>query len=339
MLQYLLFLKVLLSVHYVEAMAQVGQDSNVGQFVEPYVGSYQVEDSCQFQLCGQEFTEEFGVGVSPSHGSCSGDCHDLAASLINNKFTKDFLWSKCSTMCSDKYNFSTFSDYKSRLSCMSSCFSLYSPLAPHHNLARYCIQASCPDHHHGDDSQQLHQLDCFSQCSSHVTRRVSSRDWEQWAKALTGQCQNDKSASGRFHRLQCADDAVWNNTISKVSHQEIDTISSHCRNEICLGNLGCARNCLEHLLEAAPQTERMSMWMTCSLSTECSPACSSADDCSLERLSCSDSCVENKIQRLRKLEEMTSSEQLAILANTSSTVSLAWLVLTSSLSFLKLSLL
>ena len=108
MLQYLLFLKVLLSVHYVEAITQVGQDANVGQFVEPYVGSYQVEDSCQFQLCGQEFTEEFGVGVSPSHGSCSGDCHDLAASLINNKFTKDFLWSKCSTMCSDKYNFSTF---------------------------------------------------------------------------------------------------------------------------------------------------------------------------------------------------------------------------------------
>ena len=108
MLQYLLFLKVLLSVHYVEAIAQVGQDSNIGQVVEPYVGSYQVEDSCQFQLCGQEFTEEFGVGVSPSHGSCYGDCHDLAASLINNKFTKDFLWSKCSTMCSDKYNFSTF---------------------------------------------------------------------------------------------------------------------------------------------------------------------------------------------------------------------------------------
>ena len=27
---------------------------------------------------------------------------------------------------------------------MSSCFSLYTPLSPHHNLARYCIQASCP---------------------------------------------------------------------------------------------------------------------------------------------------------------------------------------------------
>ena len=37
-----------------------------------------------------------------------------------------------------------FRDYMSRLSCMSSCFSLYTPLSPHHNLARYCMQASCP---------------------------------------------------------------------------------------------------------------------------------------------------------------------------------------------------
>ena len=48
------------------------------------------------------------------------------------------------------------SDYKSRLSCMSSCFSLYSPLAPHHNLARYCIQASCPDP--ALQQQPMHQV-------------------------------------------------------------------------------------------------------------------------------------------------------------------------------------
>ena len=39
---------------------------------------------------------------------------------------------------------------------MSSCFSLYSPLAPHHNLARYCIQASCPDP--AQQQQPMHQV-------------------------------------------------------------------------------------------------------------------------------------------------------------------------------------
>ena len=51
-------------------------------------------------------------------------------------------------------NVVNFSDYKTRLSCMSSCFSLYSPLAPHHNLARYCIQASCPK----NADNELHQV-------------------------------------------------------------------------------------------------------------------------------------------------------------------------------------
>ena len=45
-------------------------------------------------------------------------------------------------------------DYKSRLSCMSSCFSLYTPMSPHHNLARYCMQASCPAH----QEPALHQV-------------------------------------------------------------------------------------------------------------------------------------------------------------------------------------
>ena len=86
-----------------------------------------------------------------------------------------------------------FSDYKSRLSCVSSCFSVYSALAPHHNLARYCIQASCPA------DQQLPQLDCFSQCSSHVSRGVAPEDWELWAAQLTSTCQED-NGSGRYHR-------------------------------------------------------------------------------------------------------------------------------------------
>ena len=67
-----------------------------------------MEDSCQFQLCCQEYSSEFGVGLSPAQGSCSGDCHGLAVSLVTNKFTKDFLWAKCSAMCLDKYSFSLF---------------------------------------------------------------------------------------------------------------------------------------------------------------------------------------------------------------------------------------
>ena len=114
MLNYLIILKVVLTAR--AAKLGEGQDGGVehgggghpDQFVEPYVGSYQVEDSCQFVLCGQDFSQEFGVGVSPTHRSCSGDCHDLATSLITNRFTKDFLWSKCASMCSDKYNFSSF---------------------------------------------------------------------------------------------------------------------------------------------------------------------------------------------------------------------------------------
>ena len=86
-----------------------------------------------------------------------------------------------------------FSDYKSRLSCVSSCFSVSSSLAPHHNLARYCIQASCPA------DQSLPQLDCFSQCSSHVTRSVAPQDWELWASQLTTTCQDD-TGPGRYHR-------------------------------------------------------------------------------------------------------------------------------------------
>ena len=58
-------------------------------------------------------------------------------------------------------------------------------------------------------------------------------------------------------RLECADDAVWNNTIqSKVNHQEIDTISQHCREQVCHGSLSCANICLEHLLAVATDSER-----------------------------------------------------------------------------------
>ena len=75
---------------------------------QPYLGSYQVEDSCQFVVCGQDFSQEFGVGVRPSPGSCSGDCDQLAASLVTNRFSREFLWSSCARMCQDKYSIALF---------------------------------------------------------------------------------------------------------------------------------------------------------------------------------------------------------------------------------------
>ena len=70
----------------------------------PYGGSYQIEDTCQFSLCGPLYRQEFGVGRRPLAGSCSGDCHLLAINTNTNRFTKEFLWSHCATMCSTKYN-------------------------------------------------------------------------------------------------------------------------------------------------------------------------------------------------------------------------------------------
>ena len=71
-----------------------------------YLDSYQVEDSCQFNLCGPEYSAEFMVGQAPRVGSCSGDCHLLAINLNSNKFHKEFLWSNCASMCEDKYSVS-----------------------------------------------------------------------------------------------------------------------------------------------------------------------------------------------------------------------------------------
>ena len=70
----------------------------------PYGGSYQIEDTCQFSLCGPLYRQEFGVGRRPLAGSCSGDCHLLAINTNTNRFTKEFLWSHCAIMCSTKYN-------------------------------------------------------------------------------------------------------------------------------------------------------------------------------------------------------------------------------------------
>ena len=64
--------------------------------------------------------------------------------------------------------------------------------------------------------------------------------------------------SARVCRLECADDRVWNSSIAAVSHQEVATMARHCRGEICAGNLGCARTCLEHLLQVADRESERS---------------------------------------------------------------------------------
>lgn len=74
------------------------------------------------------------------------------------------------------------------------------------------------------------------------------------------------------------------------------------------------------------------MWVNCSLSPECGPACSAADSCSVERLACSDRCVEDKLEARRRLmaEQMTGSSQLAILASPGVTTSVSILIIFST---------
>ena len=73
-----------------------------------YLGSYQVEDSCQFSLCGPVHSSEFMAGKTPMVGSCSGDCNLLAIHLNTDKFSRQFLWASCADMCQQKYPFSMY---------------------------------------------------------------------------------------------------------------------------------------------------------------------------------------------------------------------------------------
>ena len=71
---------------------------------EPYLGSYDVEDSCQYQLCGPKYAAEFAGGQNgPKVTSCSGDCDALARKLVNSKFKKELMWGMCTRMCREKY--------------------------------------------------------------------------------------------------------------------------------------------------------------------------------------------------------------------------------------------
>ena len=77
---------------------------------------------------------------------------------------------------------------------------------------------------------------------------------------------------------------------------------------------------------------RLGMWVNCSLSPKCGPSCSTADSCSVERLACSDQCVEDKLEARRRLmaEQMTGSSQLAILASAGVTTRVSIIIILSS---------
>ena len=67
-----------------------------------FVGSYSVEDDCQYKLCGSGHYLEFGSG-RPEPESCAGECDALSRRLLTSKFKREFMWGECADMCADKY--------------------------------------------------------------------------------------------------------------------------------------------------------------------------------------------------------------------------------------------
>ena len=158
-------------------------------------------------------------------------------------------------------------------------------------------------------------------------------------------------------RLQCADDAVWNQTVAAVEHEQAAAMARHCRQEICRGNLACAATCLEHVMQVARAEAALDTWLACSTSPACSPSCryldictiytiywvstlsiccSTASTCSVERLACSDQCLQRRRDEEAAAEaarRLGGTEQLAILASSAQLPGLAWplLVLCSTL--------
>jgi len=245
---------------------------------------------------------------SPQVGSCSGDCHLLATNLNSNKFHKEFLWSNCARMCSDKYNFNQYKLYKPRFICMEKCYNSYKALAPHHSLARYCIKASCPD----NPEEKLFEIDCFSSCSQHVSSSVAETDWQKWATALAGNCQRQNKSEKKIlqanYRLTCADQVVWDEIITSEGISAKDQVSNHCLLDICQQNIKCGRTCLSHV-NAVEKDHRL-IWIGCSKSIKCIKKENPS-----ERLECADECLkdhreEESKRKERKLEdEMMMQDQ------------------------------
>jgi len=254
----------------------------------PYLDSITIQDSCQFSLCGPHYTQEFLQGSLPKVGSCSGNCNLLAINLVSNKFTRDWLWSNCASMCNSKYDFETHREYKSRFVCMEKCHKSYQSLSPHHNLARYCAKVSCPSSGHH------HQMDCFTDCAEHVHTRVDEVDWKSWGLALAGQCQAEED------KLACADNLIWTKITSSHGVNRTGRLSGSCRETLCEGELACSRLCLNTAL--ALPTHSRNLWLICGQSEQCK-------NNKTGKIDCVEKCVEQEIEKEKLRQEKIELEK------------------------------
>jgi len=312
---------VVILIHTVQCKVSLDQDSSSHRHQAankikdslPFLGNFLIEDKCQFDLCGPAYTSEWGgaPGQEPVAGSCSGDCSLLAITLNQNKFHKEFLWSACANMCGKKFPADKFPEYKNRFQCMESCYTAYNKISPHHNIARYCLQAACralsPD--------SGHQIDCFEGCAEHVSGSLPETSWRVWARAIAGTCSTTRyNATDILHqRLKCADRQVWEH-ISKVEKNAEESHASHCLTTICNNQVKCGLSCLEHIHSI--HHGKRSEWMTCSTSRDCS----NANDWST-RKRCADTCQQNieeerEAARLNELNAEAARSQLHLYSNT-----------------------
>jgi len=256
----------------------------------PYLDSFTVQDSCQFNLCGPEYSQEFLLGSVPKVGSCSGDCNLLAINLVSNRFIKDWLWSNCASMCNSKYDFQSYRHYKSRFQCMEKCHTAYQSLSPHHNLARYCAKVSC-----STLDRKSYQVDCYTGCAAHVAGNVSGSDWKDWGLAMAGHC----SGLGlEENKLSCADTHLWAGIVKTHELLPTDQVVTSCHSDICDSNLRCSRDCLT--AATALHSHSRHLWVKCSQS----PQCKTENTRGLDKINCVEKCVEKEIEEQRKQEAL-----------------------------------
>ena len=57
-----------------------------------------------------------------------------------------------------KYPADQSPEYKNRFLCMEGCYAAYALVSPHHNIARYCMQAACDTKSISTDVHQVLSL-------------------------------------------------------------------------------------------------------------------------------------------------------------------------------------
>jgi len=258
---------------------------------EAYLDSFNIQDSCQFSLCGPEYSQEFLQGSVPKVGSCSGDCNLLAINLVSNKFIRDWLWSNCASMCHSKFDFQSYRHYKSRFQCMENCHTAYQSLSPHHNLARYCAKVSC-----STLDRQSYQIDCYTGCAGHVASNVSGSDWHDWGLALAGHCSGLGVDSDK---LGCADTHLWSSLVKSHDLTPDDNVAVSCHSSICNSNVKCSRDCLAAAKEHHKHNRHL--WVQCSESDQCK---NNKNLTGNEKINCVEKCVQKEIEEQRKQEQL-----------------------------------